>query len=346
MPRKAKGARLYWRERKGRDGVWVILDTGMPERSTGTSDRGEADLALAAYLSEKRGRPTGPAAGDELTVAQALTMYGEDHAPTVADPARIGYAIMALDKWWKDSKVSAITKATCRRYAAERDASAGTVRKELGTLRAALNWCVEEGFLLVAPFVWLPEKPEPKQRWLTRSEAAQLLRAARKYPRSRHLCRFILVGLYTGTRKEAILSLRFEPHPTGGWIDVEHGLLYRRGEGERVTKKRRAPARLPQKLLGHAKRWERDGGWVVNFEGSKVGSIKTSWNRIKRDAGLPDVTPHTLKHTAITWAMQSGVKLADAAGFFSTSVEVLEANYLHHHPDFQAETAAAMDRRA
>ena len=57
-------------------------------------------------------------------------------------------------------------------------------------------------------------------------------------------------------------------------------------------------------------------------------------------------TPHTLKHTAITWAMQAGVPLADAAGFFGTSIQTLEAVYLHHHPDFQAATAAALDGRA
>ncbi|WP_414896569.1 hypothetical protein [Rhodovulum sp. YEN HP10] len=103
----------------------------------------------------------------------------------------------------------------------------------------------------------------PRDRWLTCAEAARLLRAARNHPKSRHLAPFILVALYTGTRKEAILALRF--------------------------------------------------------------------------------APHTLKHTAVTWAMHKGVPLADAAGFFGTTVATLESVYLHHHPSFQEATAKALD---
>ena len=35
----------------------------------------------------------------------------------------------------------------------------------------------------------------------------------------------------------------------------------------------------------------------------------------------------------------------DAAGYFGTSIQTLENTYLHHHPDFQAGTAAIMDRK-
>ncbi|WP_155774110.1 hypothetical protein [Rhodovulum sp. MB263] len=65
--------------------------------------------------------------------------------------------------------------------------------------------------------------------------------------------------------------------------------------------------------------------------------------KVIRDADLPDVTPHTLKHTAVTWAMHKGVPLADAAGFFGTTVATLESVYLHHHPSFQEATAKALD---
>jgi len=41
--------------------------------------------------------------------------------------------------------------------------------------------------------------------------------------------------------------------------------------------------------------------------------------------------------------LRPAVPLADAAGFFGTSIQTLESVYLHHHPDFQAATAAALD---
>ena len=276
-------------------------------------------------------------------IADALSIYGEDHAPHTADPARIGYAIEALLRFWADLPVSAVTGATCRRYVKERPAGTGTARRELGTLQAALRYCEAEGHLLGgAPRVTLPPKPPARDRWLTVAEAARLLRAA-----SPHLRRFILVGLYTGTRRDAILALGWEPHPAGGWIDLAGGVLYRRGDGQVETRKRQTPARMPAKLLHHCRRWQAMGGrWVVQHRGARVGSIKTAWNAAVRRAGLEDVTPHTLRHTAITWAMQRGVRIEDASAFFGISPEELRRTYWHHHPDFQAEAADAMSRRA
>lgn len=281
-----------------------------------------------------------------------LAIYLEEHAPHTADPLRIAYAVDALLPFWGELNVSAITKNTCRRYAATRfrkdrngqrhQIGDGTIRRELGALGAALRYCVGEGRLLTAPLVHMPEKPAPKERWLTRAEAAALLRAARS---SRHLAYFILIGLYTGTRKEAILSMAFRPNTKGGWIDCESGVMYRAAEDMRKTKKRRPPVRMPRKLLGHMRRLENSGQrWPVQFQGVSVASVKTAWRRACKDAGLEGVTPHTLRHTAITWAMQRGVPLSDAAGFFGVTVEVLERVYFHHHPDFQAATAEAMNR--
>ena len=55
------------------------------------------------------------------------------------------------------------------------------------------------------------EKPEGKDRWLTRPEAARLLNAARtgRSDVRLYLPLFVLIGLYTGACKDAILSLRW-----------------------------------------------------------------------------------------------------------------------------------------
>jgi len=344
MPRPSKGARLYWRKpTKTRAGQWVILD-GQTERKTGTVDRGEADQALADYINA-RGINRHTHTPETFLVSEALVEYGENRAPSRAAPERIGYAIKALMPFWHDLPVGAVTMATCARYASYRGKSAGTVRRELGVLRAAMNWCVKIGALTRCPPVELPARPAAKELWLTRGEVARLIRAARTDPRSKHLARFILLAVYTGSRKTAVLDLRFEPHPRGGWIDCDRGVMYRAANDARLTNKRRTPVRMPAKLLAHARRWSRQGGWVVNYRGAKVGDIKTAWSRIRRIAGLPAATPHTLKHTAITWAMQRGANLPDAAGFFGTSVRVIEKTYWHYHPDFQAGTAAIMDRK-
>lgn len=280
-------------------------------------------------------------------MGQALTIYAEEHAATVAAPERIGYAIDALDAFWGDLPVSAVKGETCRRYAKTRDRADGTVRRELGTLQAALKYCAKEGYLTIAPAVTLPPKPPAKERWLTRDEAARLLRAARSLPKGRHLADFVLCGLYTGSRKASILGLHIDtPSVTGGHVDTVQGVLYRRPAGKRETAKRQTPARLPARYLAHLRRQARNGRrFVVEDRGQRLGDIRKAWSHACEIAGLDDVTPHTLRHTAITWTLQRGARIWDVAGYFGASVETIERTYGHHSPDWQQSAVDALERR-
>lgn len=282
-----------------------------------------------------------------MTVAAVLTIYGEEHAPTVADPARIGHAMQALLPFWGDKMVSAIKGETCRRYAKHRGKAPGTIRRELETLRAALRYCEVEGYLLRAPAVWLPEKPPAKERYLTRDEAARLLWAAYRSKRGKHLARFILIGLYTGTRKDAILSLEWTPSMEGGHVDLEAGLIYRQSATARRTKKRQTPVRIPSRLRLHLERWRESGGrWVIEWRGQRCGDIKKAWGALRETADLDgNVVPHTLRHTAITWAMQNGARIEDASQFFAITFEELQRTYFHHHPDSQGSVIEAIGKR-
>jgi integrase len=200
---------------------------------------------------------------------------------------------------------------------------------------------------------------------LTRTEAALLLWAClgwrydsqtgklekipdatgiRKQVRSRrkHLCRFILIGLYSGTRHMAIVRARWIACADGPYVDTERGLLFRRGSDERETSKRQPPARITPRLLVHMKRWarldaKREIANVVHVNGKPLTSkIRTAWKGARGDAGLGlDVVPHVLRHTSATWLMQGGAELNDAAGFLGMSEQTLREHYWHHHPDFQ-----------
>ena len=73
MPRPSGGARLH---RRKDTGIFIIRD-GSRYISTGKRDRRQADQALARYIAE-RDRPTGgPRTPDQMTVADALSIYGE-----------------------------------------------------------------------------------------------------------------------------------------------------------------------------------------------------------------------------------------------------------------------------
>lgn len=367
MSRKAKGARLFWRDRSqfGRDSYWEIRD-GTTRISCGTADRQRAEKQLAQYIWEKY-RPADPVSAQEMTVDACLAIYGEEHAIHVSAPQTIGYAMDALLNFWVDRKVSEVTGASCRAYAEARKtkfgkpASAGTVRRELNVLQAAINYCFKEGRLANPAQVVLPASPPPKERWLTRQEAAWLIRGARNLiVDGRHLADFILHGLYTGSRKSTILAMHINtPSISGGHVDTVQGLLYRKPMGKVMTAKRQGTARLPPRYLAHLRRQAKNGRRYVveDYKGRRVGDIKTGWKHavvlaeeLARAKGiildLSGVTPHTLKHTAITWALQKGAKIWEAASYFSTSAKTIEQVYGHHSPDFQASVLAAIDRRA
>ena len=78
-------------------------------------------------------------------------------------------------------------------------------------------------------------------------------------PVGRHIARFILVGLYTGTRHRAITGAALSPAIGRGYVDLERGVFHRRAKGTAETKKRQPPVRLPERLLAHLRRWQRLG---------------------------------------------------------------------------------------
>ena len=204
--------------------------------------------------------------------------------------------------------------------------------------------------------VTLPPRSPPKDVFLSRSEAAKLLLTAwrgqevqkgrkTKKRTSKHIARFILVGLYSGSRHDAICGASFEPANDRGWVDLEKGTFHRLRQGRRQTKKRQPPVRIPRRLLFHLKRWRRLGiskSAVVEFQGAPLASVRKGFEAVVKKAGLAKhVTPHTLRHTSATWLMQQGKDLWTAAGFLGTSVQMLEQTYAKHHPDYQSDVLDA-----
>ena len=55
---------------------------------------------------------------------------------------------------------------------------------------------------------------------------------------------------------------------------------------------------------------------VVTFRGNRLDNIKRGIARAAQRAALENVTPHVLKHTAVTWAIMRGLEVEDVAQFF------------------------------
>jgi integrase len=341
MPRRNQGPRLYWRAKRQCFYITWTEHGRSSKRSTGTADREQAEAIFGEWL-QARGRRTSPRDPNEILVTELLTEYAVAKADEVMAPRVIGYAIDALTSFWHGRTVAEVTKQTCKLYRTARGRSANTIRRELSVLRAAINFAHEEGRITRPVHVELPEAPESRKRWLTRREAAQLIRASRTPTARLYMPLFILLGLYTGRRKEAILSLRWPQ------TDLEARRIDFEVAGRRRTNKRRGVVPIPSRLLPHLKRARKRGtdlGYVLHRNGERILDIKKGFAAACERAGLKDVTPHTLRHTAATWLMQCGTPIWEAAGFLGMSEKMLRDVYGHHHPDFQKEAAENIGSR-
>jgi integrase len=261
MRRSNQGPRLKLRKprRPGESYRWIICDrdaegrrieraTGAaaPNRATAQSLQALAEEQFGEYLGKKHKPQFGNGDPAQVLITDALSYYGSEHAPTCVRADTIADAIENLGEFWKDDMVSAITPARCGDYVKWR-CSDSMARNDLLTLQAALNFAHAHRKLLHKIAVAKPKPPKKRVRWLTRSEAAMLLAGALGWDKDgkRHrdkmnyrLARYIVTGYRSGTRSDRILRLQWITNFDGGWIDLDRGILHRKGVAEPETKKR------------------------------------------------------------------------------------------------------------
>lgn len=351
------------------------------------SDLEGSRRALADYLVLEITRASfGERYPRDVTVAEVLMLYAADRVPQTKRTDDAEDRMTRLLEFFGAMSCDDVTPSTTAAYTRWRTHSGKptpgeprrsrkqvkgvTARRELEHLSAALRHAWKSRKLSTLIPVTLPEKGSPRERWLTTSEAARLLMGAlgcilvpyteietkrerwaiwRREPHavSRHLARFILIGLRTGTRHDAILGLGWHPHAKGGFFDLAHGIMFRASVGLPRTNKRQPPAPIPRNLIRHLPRWKRlsDGPYVVSAPGysnRRMRDVGKAFMRAVRYAGLgPDVTPHVLRHTCVTWLMQRGRPAWEVGGFVGISLHMIEAHYGHHSPTYLVDTANA-----
>lgn len=358
MPRPNPGPHL----KLNSDGVWEIRwteDGRSRRRSTGERDTSRAQAVFSEFLVlQRRGSE-----GESLPVSSLLAHYSQGHVDRrVASKLTSELAVGHLVAFFGDSDVSGLGPREIEDYELARGAGtvgwedggvqrgfrkagSSSVRRELAVLVAAINYGVRSRILsrVDAPEITLPKSSQPRDRWLTRTEAKLLLDTAAARSRGAGVAqgarqrmsrgeRFIYLGLYTAGRKEAIETLQWSTQ-----VSLDRGLIDLNPPGREQTKKRRPiiPIAAPLRPILQRMYDERTSDFLLDHG----GDIRTTFERTVAAAGLKRVSPHTLRHTAATWMVQAGVSFERVARFLGTTVAMIERVYGHHAPDFLQDAA-------
>lgn len=232
-------------------------------------------------------------------------------------------------------------------------------RDELTYLSAAIGYCRENVYITEAPPVTLPEREESSQICVERSDFAKLLLAARqkvvgKPNIRRHLIVFMKIGVYQPARKTAILTLPLVQSIGGGaWLDAKAGVIdFGPGKG---NKKRPRQVPIHPRILvyvrGAARRGQTylvemvgkvldekgkpvrvrgpDGKWVVKMS-HPISDVRRSFAAAAKRADLGKrVTPHTLRHTGVSWLKHAGVESWMVGEYAGMTKETVDRIYAH-----------------
>lgn len=231
-----------------------------------------------------------------------------------------------------------VTMELCRQYADRRSKEGyanASIHGDLGHLRSALRSAWREKIIdyPAHEHVWNISTPEGRKHVLTPDQFWAWYDAAT----SAHIRLFLLIALLTAQRHRAILELKWDHVDfERRLIDFTASLKKNKSVTDRGYQKPRGIVKMSDTLYAHlmAAKSVATTAYVIEYQGRPVMSQGGCWRGVttaRKAAELPDwVTPHVLRHTAVSWAADTGVdveKIASMTGHKDR--RVLESVYLH-----------------
>ena len=245
----------------------------------------------------------------------------------------------ALELRFAELEGTAVSVDDCRAHTLERRAAGikdGTIHTELGHLRMVLKWAENNGLIARAPHIERPAKPDPKEYHISRAEALRLLECA-NVP---HIALAIRLLLSTGARNAAALELTWDR------VDLERRLINLRNPFDRSRRKGRATVPINDQLFSALLEAKKAAlsPYVVEWAGSQVKSIKKGLKAAATSAGLPDVSPHVLRHSAAVWLAEDGHSMSEISQFLGHSnTRITERVYARYSPDHLRSLASSLE---
>lgn len=300
--------------------------SGRVRVALGTNDRGEAEARARDWWRKKHAAPTD-------RVADLWEAYVRDRLQSVARKDRFESTWRPLATQFGHRLGTAINRDDCRAYYKLRKRegmSDSTIKTELEFLRA----CLRFKYGKTAPPLWLPPASAPRERFLTKAEARDLLDSIE----TPHVRLFVILAVTTGARMSALLDLTWDR------VDLQRGTADLMPAGRHKTNKRRPVVPLNDMALAAVKETHQAAltDHVIEYGGQPVKSVKKAIAAAARRSGIP-VSPHVFRHTAGVWMAEADTPMQKIAQYLGhTSTRVTEATYARYSPSFMKDASNSL----
>lgn len=230
-----------------------------------------------------------------------------------------------LIKYLKDTRVSDVSTNSLKEYIDFRKKDGitnSTINRELSFLKACYSQAVKWEWVQSNPVkkIDLLKEPKGRVRYLTPDERNALLTALPWYIRP-----IVLFALYTGMRKEEILSLKWSQ------ISFKDRLVIltetKNSETRSVPLCDTALAVL--KDVGQVRRLDIDYVFFSPLTDDRWKDIHHKFKRVCREIGLHDFRFHDLRHTAASYLVMSGVDLNMVREILGHTTTAMTLRYAH-----------------
>lgn len=238
-----------------------------------------------------------------------------------------------LKPFFRNQPLDKLTDFTVGRYSKRRSesgAKAGTINRELATLSHLMSKALEWKWIKSKPCKISRLREGPGRIFAMSDEQCQALIEAAMADQDSDLWLFVLVGLNTAMRHREILRIRFDQ------INFDalriHVPEAKSGERSQPITRELAEILVRERLMR-----DDESGFVFPAR-RKSGQphrydFTDSFRRAVKRAGLDTktVTPHTMRHTAITKLVQAGVDIPTIQRISGHKTIQMVMRYTHVH---------------
>ena len=332
-------AETYW--------MSLVIDGTRLRQDTGVQDRTVAGEIFAAWqVQMARAKWLGlPAPTPQHTIDELVTEYRMKVTPrkSPASQRRDHVVLERFSQRWGTLHLDQLRTKTVEDYLTERlqDVTLATVSKELGILKSAFARAMRWDWVTTTPFrgIVLNQDGEERVRWLTDAEEGRLVAAAAPWLRD-----LILVGLDTGLRRSNLVGLEWR------WLYEDSTVLM---VPRQLVKAKKATVMIPlttrAAMIIQRQVRRGDASCVFTNPAGRAYSlpqVSMAVIRTAKQAQLPGVSLHTLRHTFISRLVQAGRPLPEVAALAGHRDIKMTMRYAHLAPSHLRAGIQALEQRS